>query len=276
MIIKGMITEDNFMRALLFSAVLLSACASPPVVDPVSNVSQASDEVRDDTRYLRSGDFASPAWVNEAFTGTHFRRLTGNALDFSVEQTVEGGGWDTAVGPSQEPGIPVSTVAHDATICFAYTLDLDASEGGKWWAGPKISVNWAAMTDAPSTGEWYENYVVEVANQTPAELEADLFAYFDAESLGESLIDGATYRHVRLRYEQWWQYWSIRQDYRMDGAVRMGPILDAWAGIPQDLIFDGVKANIETHGIVRGEGRIIATPPAAPDGSVDVLRRINC
>lgn len=264
------------MRAVLCSVFLFSACESVSAVDPAENKSENSDAVRDDTRYLRSGDFASPAWVNEAFTGTHFRRLTGNALDFSIEQTVAGGGWDAAVGPSEEPGIPVSNVAHDATICFAYTLDLGTAEGGKWWAGPKISVNWVAMTDAPSTGEWYENYVVEIANQTPAELEADLFAYFDAESLGESMIDGAAYRHVRLRYEQWWQYWSIRQDYRTMGAVRMGPILDAWAGIPQDLIFDGVKANIETHGVVRGEGRIVATPPPFADESVDMLRRVNC
>lgn len=266
-----MITKVSSMRFVLITALLLSACASVPIVDQVTELAEVSDAVTDDTRYLRSGDYASPAWVNDKFTGTHYRQLTGNVLDFSIEQTVDGGGWDTGVGPGQEPGIPVSDVAGDATICFAYDLDLDASGGGKWWVGPKISVNWAAMTDAPSTGEWYENYVVEMANQSPAELEADLFDYFDAESLGESVIDGAIYRHVKLRYEQWWQYWSIRQDYRTEGTLKLGPILGAWTGLPQDLTFDGVKANIETHGIVQGEGRITATPPADPKRLSDLI-----
>jgi len=244
------------VRHLLLSFILLTACATGL---PDAEVAQEpTDRAENDTRSLITGDYSSPAWVNDRFTGTHVRQLTDNRLDFQIEQTVEGGGWDTGVGLAQEPAIPLGTVARDETICFAYDLDLDASEGGKWWAGPKISVNWAAMTDAASTGEWYENYVVEIANQSPDDLEADLFDYFDAESLGKSVIEGATYRHIRLRYQDWWQYWSIRQDYRTEGQLPLDPIFEAWSAIPRDLTYDGVKANLETHGPVQGRGQIVA------------------
>lgn len=260
----------------LLTFVLLGGCAAvAPVTEIIDSPRAASstDKAENDTRRLITGVYSSPAWVNDRFTGTHVRELTDNRLKFQIEQTVEGGGWDTGVGLAQEPAIPLGTVAKDETICFAYDLDLDALDGGKWWAGPKISVNWAAMTDTPSTGDWYENYVVEVANKTPAELEADLFDYFDAESLGESVIAGATYRHIRLRYQEWWQYWSIRQDYRAEGQLPLGPIFDAWSAIPRDLTYDGVKANLETHGPVLGKGQIIAVIPGT---DVDVMRLSNC
>lgn len=247
------------MRCLLLSALVLGGCATVTPKDAPVPISTANAEARDDTRHLKSGEYMSSAWVNDAFTGTHYRDLSENRLNFSVKQTVAGGGWDASVSRADNPSKPVSDVARDAIICFAYDLNLDATEGGKWWVGPKISVNWAAMTDTPSSGEWYENYVVEAANQTPSEFEDDLIAYFDTESLGESQMNGATYRHILVRYEQWWQYWSIRQDYRVNGQLALGPILDAWIGLPQDLNFDGVKANIETHGIVRGNGTVTAS-----------------
>lgn len=249
-------------NAVFLVALGLSACAvTSPVQEPV--------EATDTTNKLVSGAYASPAWINETFTGTHTRRLTKNRLSFEIEQTVHGGGWDTAVGIVEKPDYPVAELDPQMAICFDYSLDLDATGTGKWWVGPKISVNWAAMTDAPSIGDWYENYVVEWANQSPAELEADLFDLFEAESLGETIIAGSTYRHVKLRFHDWWQYWSIRQDYRSSGQMTIGPIIEAWAGMPSDLPFDGIKANIETHGPISGSGVIhadIATEAA----------RLNC
>lgn len=239
---------------LLAGALALSACASAPSVSPDSD----SDSALNDVRRLKSGTYSSPAWVNEKFTGSHLRKLEDDTLSFTLEQTVHGGGWDTGVAPGEEPRLPLQDVADTESICFNYNLKLVPTGDGKWWAGPKVSVNWAAMTDQPSTGEWYENYVVELANQSPAELEADLFDFFDAEFLGESDISGATYRHIRLRYQEWWQYWSIRQDYRTQGELPLMPILEAWGDIPRDLTYDGVKANIETHGPVSGAGQISA------------------
>ncbi|MEL6686304.1 MAG: hypothetical protein AAFP97_01635 [Pseudomonadota bacterium] len=215
-----------------------------------------SDSAENELRRLESGPHASPVWVNEIFSGTHNRALIGNTLIFSVDQTEEGGGWDTAVGLARDHQYTVSELPSDAAICFNFDLNLTTGQSGSWWVGPKISVNWAAMTDAPSSGDWYENYIVEMASQSPSELEANLFEYFDPVFLGETEINGATYRHIKLRYQQWWQYWSIRQDYRESGVLDIWPILDAWTGIPRDLLFDGVKANIETHGPVSGNGSI--------------------
>lgn len=233
------------------AALLLGACASTPAeVIPAEAVNE--------TRKLVSGDYASPAWVNETFDGAHVRSLSGNDLTFAIEQSIDGGGWDTAVGIVNEPDVTVAQIDPQLAICFDYDLRFAPEHSGKWWVGPKISVNWAAMTDQPSSGDWYENYVVEMANQTPEELEADLFDFFEAESLGETMIDGATYRHIKLRFNDWWQYWSIRQDYRSAGSMTVASILNGWTGLPSELPFDGVKANIETHGPIAGSGTIHA------------------
>lgn len=228
-----------------------------------------SQTATNETARLISGDYGSPAWVNEAFTGTHQRTLTGNTLTFSIEQSQQGGGWDTAVSLAQDTRFLVSDVPSNAAICFDYDLKFSDAPSGTWWVGPKISVNWAAMTDAPSIGDWYENYVVETARQTPQELEASLFDYFDPVFLGESVINGATYRHIKLRYQDWWQYWSIRQDYRTSGMLDINPILKAWEGLPDALPFDGVKANIETHGPVSGQGTIRAEQSVSGEYPLD-------
>lgn len=264
-----MIIKARFWRLLdlrlfrlgLLGGGLLAACAAEPYkAGPYDKeAGPLSVTVTNDTTTIQSGAYISPAWVNEAFEGTHDRVLEGHRLTFKIHQTVDGGGWDAGLSPADVFTGSVSDVPQTETLCFSYTLDLETSGQGKWWVGPKISVNWAAMTDVPSTGEWYENYVVEAANQTPQDLEADLFDYFEAEFLGENQIAGARYRHVKLKFQDWWQYWSIRQDYRMSGQLTIRDVLDAWTGLPDDLIYDGVKANIETHGPVDGEGLIVAS-----------------
>ena len=124
--------------------------------------------------------------------------------------------------------------------------------------GPKISVNWQGDESAKQNGDdWYENYIVEIASSTPDELH-DIFTgdYFKAEVLPTTLIEGAKYRHYKIRFHEWWQFWSVRQDYRSSGTTAIEPIVQVWldAGLPPQRIFDGVKANVETYGPVKGEG----------------------
>jgi len=140
--------------------------------------------------------------------------------------------------------VTVSTAKSGLSICSAY--DIDLSGAGRWWAGPKISVNWQGDEAAKHNGDdWYENYIVEIASSTPAELH-DIFMgdYFKAEELPSTVIAGSQYRHYKIRFHSWWQFWSVRQSYRASGRLPIEPIIDVWLdhGLPSDRIFDGVKA----------------------------------
>ena len=121
-------------------------------------------------------------------------------------------------------------------------------------------VNWQGEESAKQNGDdWYENYVVEIASSSPQELHT-LFTgdYFKAEELPPLTLAGSTYRNYKIRFHDWWQFWSVRQDYRATGILPIEPIVDVWIahGLPTDRLFDGVKANIERYGPIEGEGAV--------------------
>ena len=99
--------------------------------------------------------------------------------------------------------------------------------------------------------------MIEIASSTPQELH-EIFTgdYFQAEELPALTLADATYRHYQIRFHSWWQFWSVRQEYRATGVLNVEPIIDLWIahGLPTDRTFDGVKANLETYGPVEGYG----------------------
>jgi len=109
--------------------------------------------------------------------------------------------------------------------------DVSLSGEGRWWAGPKISV-----------------------------------------ILPDTIWAGSTYRNYKIRFHDWWQYWSVRQDFRSTGILNIKPILEFWSehGLPENRRFDGVKANIETYGPIKGSGRL------AIDVSTSKSQKLNC
>lgn len=226
-----------------------------------------SDVYLNDTASFTNQGYKSDAWVSDQFSGTYSREISDSILRFTVDQFAEQGGLDVGLtNPDIKPSV-VADVGDDTKICSSYGIDLSGK--GRWWAGPKISVNWQGDESAKQNGDdWYENYVVEIASTSPAELNDILTDdYFSPEILPDTFWAGATYRNYKIRFHDWWQFWSVRQDYRETGTVAVKPILEFWAehGMPDGRKFDGVKANIETYGEVSGEGRLavdITTKPA--------------
>ena len=214
----------------------------------------------------------SHAWVSNKFDGTHSRQIQDDTLTFTVQQSAVEGGLDVGLSTGELRPVPVKRVAANASICSSY--DIDLSGEGRWWAGPKISVNWQGDESAKQNGDdWYENYVIEIASTTPEELH-DLFTgdYFDAEILPDAILAGSTYRNYKIRFHDWWQFWTVRQDYRESGTVPIKPILNLWVdhGLPEGRQFDGVKANIETYGQLIGTGRI------AVDDTAELAKVLEC
>ncbi len=68
--------------------------------------------------------------------------------------------------------------------------------------------------------------------------------------------DGATYNHYFTPhpFNNWNQFWSVRQDYRSSGSVDLDKIVDVWRdnGLPNDYV-TMLRANIETDGEVSGQ-----------------------
>lgn len=202
--------------------------------------------------------YTSSAWISDNFTGEKSRQIIGESLYFTVEQTHPEGGLDVGLSRKDSRSKPVTQAKRYLRICYAYKLDLRGE--GRWWAGPKISVNWQGDEAAKANGDdWYENYIVEIASSTPDELH-DIFTgdFFKATELPPTTLAGSTYRHYKIRFQSWWQFWSVRQDYRETGALDLEPILDIWMdhGLPGTRTFDGVKANVETYGEMRGTGKL--------------------
>jgi len=225
---------------------------------PQSKLSVASSPFNSSTDHFKFGDYSSSAWVSESFTGEHIRQFQGETLHFGVSQTAPEGGLDVGLSRANDAPDKVSQAKQNLKICSTYITHLKGK--GRWWAGPKVSVNWQGDEAAKVNGDdWYENYIVEIASSTPEDLH-DIYMgdYFKGTELPSTELAGSTYRHYKIRFHSWWQYWSVRQDYRESGSLELEPILDVWIehGLPADRIFDGVKANIETYGELRGNGEL--------------------
>ena len=254
--------------ALLASALLLAACATPPVSTSPTAVTSSGLE-----RISSPGSrFSAPVWYSDSFEGQGIRTLDGQVLVLEVEQTAEDGGIDTAVAWEEPMAVrpTVGDIHPDHYVCFRYDVDLETD--GKWWAGPKISVNWNDDPDNYHGLEgWYENYIVETASQTPDELIDTLTGdYFKGSYLGTTTHDGATYRHYRIAFMDWTQFYAVRDSWRSEGATSIAPILAKWSenGL-EDETYDGSKINIETYGPTSGrveiEGWIPEDATVAPD-----------
>lgn len=250
---------------LTLSSLCLLGCQT--VDEPLNrSMSAAMSSAYTTTETFSQTGLSSSAWVSDKFTGAHERQIKGDVLYFSTKQTHLEGGLDVGLSDDRLAPQDVSKMSSDTVFCSSYDINLKGE--GRWWAGPKISVNWQGDEAAKANGDdWYENYIVEIASSTPAELH-DIFTgdYFKGEVLPETQIEGATYKHYKIRFHSWWQFWSVRQDYRETGSLPIQPILDVWIanGLPTDRTLDGIKANIETYGDIAGEGHMrvdVATRP---------------
>jgi hypothetical protein len=247
------------MKRFVASLLCLCLLGCQSVIGPLDKVDHSESSATSSTTETFSFDgLSSSAWVSETFAGQHFRKITNDRLMFTAVQTHEEGGLDIGLSRNDLAAKPVSDMSPDLVFCSTYKLDLSGT--GRWWAGPKISVNWQGDEAAKANGDdWYENYIVEIASSTPDELH-DIFTgdYFKGDVLPETQIDGVTYKHYKIRFHSWWQFWSVRQDYRETGSLPIQPILDVWIenGLPTDRQLDGIKANIETYGDIAGEGHM--------------------
>jgi hypothetical protein len=253
------IRKHSFSKAInniLFglSSISLVSCATPATTDILTD----SSNINATTDHFVFGNYTSSAWVSGEFDGQKSRQIIGETLHFSVNQSHHEGGLDVGLSRVDYVVAPVSEAKKDLRVCSSYQIDLKG--GGRWWAGPKVSVNWQGDEAAKQNGDdWYENYIVEIASSTPDELH-DIFTgdYFKAIELPSTTLAESTYRHYKIRFHSWWQFWSVRQDFRETGELNVEPILDVWIanGLPTNRVFDGVKANIETYGDIRGKGSL--------------------
>ena len=201
----------------LVIALALTGCAAQK--DEVLQTSSVDANLATSDRtsgleHFEFGDRSSSAWISDSFDGSKSRYFVEETLHFEVKQSADEGGLDVGVSQIDFELAPVRTAKSALHVCSSYAADLSGS--GRWWAGPKISVNWQGEESAKQNGDdWYENYIVEVASSTPDQLH-DLFTgdYFQAEELAPLELAGSTYRNYKIRFHDWWQFWSVRQDYR--------------------------------------------------------------
>ena len=252
--------KRNAILPLLCAALGACQFAPEPVfssADPTSTVFAASD-INTSTDHFEFESMTSSAWISDGFEGEKARQFRDGRLHFSVSQTGPEGGLDVGLSEVAFEPDGVKPAIADLAVCSSYDIELTGP--GRWWAGPKISVNWQGDEAAKQNGDdWYENYIVEIASSTPDELHAIFTGdYFKAEELPTTTIAGVSYRHYKIRFHSWWQFWSVRQTYRQTGTVPVASIVDVWIthGLPAERIFDGVKANIETYGPVEGTGTL--------------------
>ena len=245
---------------VIFSASL-AGCQTAPSIAPSSLLPTApknSSAITTGTEHFAFKTLSSSAWVSDRFTGQHARQFHETELHFGVHQTHKEGGLDVGLSERASIAAPVIQAKTELRVCSKYKINLSGE--GRWWAGPKISINWQGDEAAKQNGDdWYENYIVEIASSTPDELHEIIMGdYFKGEELAPLQLAGSTYRNYKIRFHSWWQFWSVRQDYRASGTLEIEPILDLWIenGLPKNRIFDGVKANIETYGPIKGRGRL--------------------
>lgn len=219
----------------------LLGCVNAPQEMTYPSVSSDKNE------RIFSGNYSSPFWQSDKFKGSHNRTLTNSHLTFELDEIT--GGVDTAVAGPDRPGVKVSEVHPDLAVCMSHKVVSD----GFWWLGPKISVNWQSMVDkdkpASERGIWYENYIIDNASISPQEVEQWAYDIHNGKYVGDTVHDGATYKHYIIHFKTWVQYWAVRQEFREQGVTTIKPILDKWLSLGmEDREFDGVKLNIEFHG----------------------------
>ena len=235
------------MRALIVAGALVFAGCTT-MTAPERVVTSSTDSV------ITSGDWQGMLWLSQDFDGSQTRTMEGNRLRVEMEQRAPSGGLDAGVGLYTGGAKPRFGELHpESAACFAFDVDLVGE--GRWWAGPKISVNWTDAGDPDGAAGWYETYVIEAASIPPEELAEGLLDWGQGVFIGETEHDGGTYRHYRAKHREWTQYWAIRQGYRMSGTTSLGPIFALWEadGLSGELPFDGVKLNLETYGPILGE-----------------------
>ena len=199
--------------------------------------------------------YSSPVWTsgdvnnpndNDRFQGSITRYFGGDNLKVELKQLTKPG-MDTAIeGGSSLP--KASMLDPNYTVSGKLTID-ELTQEGSWWYGPKISVGWNSEGHKDGTKGWYENYIVEVGSDSPQELH-DLLTgdWYKGKLVATTTQDGSVYKHYLAPFKSWHQFWSVRQDYRYEGATNIGKIVKVWLdnGLP-DKKYDGVKINIETH-----------------------------
>ena len=212
------------------------------VVDSVSII--RSDE-RD---LMRIGKHESSAWFDNKFDGDVTREITGDVTNFSLTVDIEEGGFDTGIATAN-PRVRVDEIDFGQ---MSSNIDANLDGSGAWWIGPKVDVR---KNKSGGTDGWYENYVVENASRTPEEYHERLLDD-GGTFLGETNYDGAIYNHYLTPhpFNNWNQFWSVRQDYRSSGSVNLDDIVDVWRdnGLPNDYV-TMLRANIETDGEVFGQ-----------------------
>ena len=248
------------------AAAALTACATADSA-PTDDFVAAMGVMDSSTERMYDGEWQSTAWISNEFRGTHTRDLDANRLRFTVNNTHPSqGGWDGSVSQGEDDpfgGVRVAEVGEGAVACTSYHIDMDVPAGAKskYWAGPKVSVNWAAMESDDNPGDWYENYIITAGSDSPQAWLDGMRSWTEVEDLGRTVIDGQSFRHFKMRFQDWWQFWSFRENFNDETSVRIKPILDVWVqhGLPEAFEVDGVKANVETYGPMNAAGQISAT-----------------
>ena len=261
--------QINFTKLTIL--ILLPLSVSCQAMELSNVVPPNRSEIFTTTETVEFSELGTSAWTSDTFSGSHSRRIEQDVLIFEIQQNDPQGGVDIGLHRTDFAPRLVDDIPRATSICSSYDISLTGD--GRWWAGPKISVNWQGDESAKQNGDdWYENYIVEIASSTPDALH-DIFTgdYFKAEILPETQIAGAVYKHYKIRFHDWWQFWSVRQDYRKTGTVPVGEILDIWKayGLPSNRRFDGVKGNIETYGDMRGTGKMKIAMTTKPDKQLD-------
>lgn len=220
------------MAKVLRVALILLACAT------VSH-----SETSTNTDLLSHTWYASPVFVDGAFSGTIFRDFDGSTQRNSsliVQIDHSAGVFDTGIR-AYHTTHAVDAIHPNYYIYGRYTVT-ETSVLGDWWVGPKINVNFDGWPD-----EWYENYVVENSNRTPNDWDTILLS-FDGTYLGETTHDGGVYKHYHVPWNTWHQMWAIRQVYRDDGIVSMGRIMRKWREVMPNYDVNEIKFNFESIG----------------------------
>ena len=212
------------------------------VVDSVSIIRS------DEQDLMRIGKHESPAWSNRKFDGDITREITGDVTNFSLTVDIEDGSFDTGIATAN-PRVRVDEIDFGQ---MSSNIDVNLDGSGAWWVGPKVDVR---KNKSGGTDGWHENYVIENASRTPEEYHERLL-YDGGTFLGETNHDGATYNHYFTPhpFNNWNQFWSVRQDYRSSGSVDLDSIVDIWRdnGLPNDYV-TMLRANIETDGELFGQ-----------------------
>jgi len=191
------LTPKRSLAGIAAIALCLTACTT--------QAKPQNSAIYTDTERFNFGEYKSSAWVSEKFAGEHSRQIRGDTLHYTVRQSAKEGGLDVGLSQKSLKAKPVLAAIKNLSVCSSYITDLTGE--GRWWAGPKISVNWQGVESAKGNGDdWYENYIVEIASSTPRELHDILTDdYFKGEELPATTLAGSRYRHYKIRYQDWWQ-----------------------------------------------------------------------